>query len=156
MRAHHLLMALALAFFSGCDSGGETDTGNASCAEFSFRSGGMITADVDGQPLRSDCYNTFVESGLTHITGYEIGASETDLRTPITIVIGGTTEGTYRIGDGSDPSTIQISVGDASDERAESGVIQVTEYSAARLRGTFSFVTSSGVSVSDGTFDVAP
>ena len=164
MRAALLLAALLLPL-SGCDSGGDADddgggSADGACAEFGFRAGGTITADADGQPLRAECYNAFVENGLTFLSGYEVGGSASDFLLPVTLVIDGETEGTYRINgpDPGDASAAQFSFGGAfggeAASPAESGEIQVTEYSDTRLRGTFSFVTTSGVTVSDGVFDV--
>lgn len=153
MRLLSLLVALALLPLSGCDGGG----GGTDCAEFGFRSGGTLTASVDGQPLRSECYNVFAENGLTYITGYELGESEFDLRSQITLVIGGEASGTYTINgdDPTDVSTAQFAFTSGEDaSRAESGEILVTSYSETQLRGAFSFVTESGVSIAGGVFDL--
>ena len=165
MRALILLASLALLPLSGCDSGGggtdddDDGGGNGVCATFGFRSGGIFTADVGGEALRLDCYNAFSESGLTYLTGYQVGASATQIRSQLTLVIGGASAGSYVIG-GSDPSDVStaqyafLTASGNEDLRAETGQIQVTTYSETRLSGTFSFVTDSGVSISDGVFDV--
>ena len=157
MRLLSLLAALAVLPLAGCDGGG----GGDNCAEFGFRSAGTLTASVDGQPLRADCYNVFAENGLTYITGYGFGDSATDLRSPIALVIGGASSGAYEINgdDPTDVSTAQISPGgefggSGEASRAESGEILVTSYSETQLRGTFNFVTESGVRVSVGVFDL--
>ena len=153
MRMLSLLLALAALLLYGCDSGGG---GSAFCDDFSFRSGGTLTATVDGESVQFSCYNAFTENGLTYITGYEPGASAFELRSQATLVIGGTAAGAYAI-EGDDPtdvSTAQYASGNEGSSRAESGAIQVSAYSETRLRGTFRFVTESGVRVSNGVFDL--
>ena len=151
MRSLLLVLALVIVSLSGCGGGG-----NDGCDEFGFRSAGVFTASVDGEAVRLDCYNAFVENGLTYITGYELGGDAFDFGSTITVVIGGTAPGAYEI-NGDDPddvSTAQYSFGNSSASRAESGEIQLATSSTARLRGTFNFVTGSGVRVSNGAFDL--
>lgn len=154
MRLLPVLLALAVLSVSGCDSGDLS----ADCDSIGARSG-TISANVGGDALRVSCYTVFVVEGRTFLTGISIGESVTDLRTPITITIDGTTEGSYDLdgvgaGDDGDESFVQLALGGDATSPAESGVIRVETFTPTQLRGTFEFVTLTGVDVSDGRFDV--
>ena len=152
-----LTFALVLVLLPSCDSGG-SDGGD--CGSINVRSGGTISAQVGAESLGLSCYDVSIAAGRTFLIGYSTGETLADIRTPITIVIDGTSEGTYSLdGNGSeddtDESYIQLSLGGDATSPAETGSIRVSEFTSTRLRGTFEFVTLNGVRVSGGVFDVS-
>ena len=156
------LSGLALFGFlliAGCDGGGpdsgiECDSG--------YTSDGTLTASTSDGAFRASCIT--VERNA--IDGFVVGgfsSGEAGGVPQLIAVMGVSTGlpdvGTYSIGDADDDfaggsyELLADPPAGTFDNEAVSGTVTLSEVTATRIRGTFSFVTGQGKSVSSGRFD---
>ena len=146
----------ALLVFSSCDGASESEIDCAS----GYTSDGTLTASTSDGVFQTPCIlverratSGFVVGGLSYEDAGGLPVASMGVSTGISEV------GTYSIGDGgnagggyellADPPASTLG------NEAVSGTVTLSEVTETRIRGTFSFVTGQGKSVSNGRFDVA-
>lgn len=147
-------LLLALVALSSCDSGSDGDR----CTGIQLVSDGRLTATLSEGALTPNCYSVSVAAGRVLFIAYDVGAEPGDVTLPLTLTFSGTTPGTYGLDrtQEENESVAQLGATDSLEPSfAVSGSMTIDELSSARFIGTFDFVTSSGLRVSDGAFDVA-
>jgi hypothetical protein len=101
---------------------------------------GTFTASVNGQPYAAACILVTVASGVTSISAYDsIDGSIANAGRVFTLAVSGTTPGTY-----SAPAQTTMIFADSQGTSVRttasaSGQLVLTEVSASRVRGSFSF-----------------
>ena len=153
-----LFLVAASLFSAGCDS---NSLSSEVCASIRLIGDGTFSASLSQGAMTPNCFSVSVAEGRTLFIAYEVGdALAGDLRSPLTLTLDGTTEGTYTLDDNSgedDTDESYAHVG-ATDRLvpsfATSGVVVVDELTDTRFRGSFNFITSTGLSVSNGRFDI--
>ena len=154
-----LLIAL-LAVAVGCDNGTTDDDDDLEC-----RDGAVLTAQIGSFPFNPVCVVLTIDAGNLSIAGLtNIDGSDGSQQHQINITLPGATEGTFpalqammTYAQGDDPANLFMTVG-------ISGQLVISELSAERVRGTFSFSgpesdgqgqqTGNTVNVTNGSFNI--
>ena len=156
-----MLRALPLALFAlllaGCDSGTTPDDTRLTCEDVDLSSRGSLTASTPSGAFRATCFEVRGLSDEVVVEGLDLDFSDLAIGDAggIRLDIAGTQPGTYVVQGESFPrSSATFRPTSSTTLEAASGTITLSEFSAERVRGTFSFVTSNGTAVSSGAFDI--
>ena len=152
-RASLVPLALAALVLAGCDGEGSS---SLTCEGVGLSDRGTLTASTSGGPFRATCFEVRASADDVTVLAYAYDFDEPDpLVGRVRLLIGGFEPGSYRIG--GEPgrrSAAEYDPDPATQLTAETGAITLAELSDDRVRGAFSFVTTDGTLVTDGTFDV--
>ena len=160
MRSRLLALTALAAALVGCDTSGPDPDVTLTCEDVSLSSDGTLTAWTASGTFRADCFSAQARSGGVTLIGLEVVlegglASSGEVLGSIEIDVEGTGPGTYDVGPSSGPrAEVAYSPSGSTSLEATSGTVTLTELSATRVQGTFSFETANGTSVSGGAFDV--
>jgi hypothetical protein len=148
MRSALGLLVIGSFALAGCDS--SVDDGDT-CASIGLTDVGAVTATTPTGEFRSSCASITGDNDLLVAIVREPGSGALGGET-IELYIGGTTPGTYDIGDDT-VSGAAYGPSPSATVGAASGSITVTS-SDDGIEGTFEFVTATGAEVTGGRFDL--
>ena len=148
-----LPLALLILALAGCDGDGSADR---TCEDVGLSSAGTATATTDAGSFRATCYEVRVSADDVTVLAYVYDFEQDEpRRARLRLLVGGFEPGSYRIpGPSGQRSGAEYDPDPTTQLTAETGAITLAEFSSDRVRGAFSFVTTDGVVVTDGAFDV--
>ena len=157
------LLPLSFLLFAGCDSDDPIDTGgsaNLTCELVGLTSSGSMTASTSSGSFSANCFEVSSFENEISVTGYDIDLSTGEFDGLISVGADGAAPGTYPIDpDEEDPDVLygggSFGANGIASLDATAGSVTITESSANRIAGTFSFSTANGSTVSNGQFSVS-
>lgn len=150
-----LPLALLALTAAGCD-GGAPDDSALVCADVGLSSRGTLTASTPTGAFRATCFEVRTSADDLTVLAYAYDfAQDEPLRGRVRLLVGGFEPGQYPIpGTPGRRSAAEYDPDPETQLEAETGAVALAEASADRVRGSFSFVTTDGVVVTGGAFDV--
>ena len=159
-----ILIPAALFFLAGCDSDDPIDPFDPgdftfTCEQVGLTSDGSMTASTSSGAFAGNCFEVNSFNGRLDITGFDLDLTSGEFNAVIRLETDDAAPGTYPIvEDEDDPEELYggAAFGPSGTNTldASSGSVTITESSANRIAGSFSFVTSNGSAVSDGRFSI--